>query len=292
MRETQPGGVQEDAPQRPKKPPSGADLCGGAIESIANERMASGGEVGSNLVGAPCARLGFNQCEISHAQQGSPIGLGSAARGEARGHARAALGIAGNGTIDLSRVPRQAAVYQGNVCLAYGARAELLAKNTVSGVIARDEDRSGGAPVEAMDNSGAKIPTDRGEGAEVMEERVYEGAAAGSGSGVNDHARGLIHDGDIFVLVKNVEGDLFRSGAQGRAREDFYVDHISGHYALCRPHEAAAEANAAFVDQLLNASAAEVGQTRGEIEVEAAAGIFRRSDKVAQNNLLSAAICC
>jgi hypothetical protein len=259
MRETQASSVQKDAPQGLEKAPSGADLCRRAIESIAHERMPSGGKVGANLVGAPRARLGFDQRKISDAQQRPPIRLGSAARRETRGHARAALGIARNGTFDLSRIPSQAAVNQGNVRFAYGARSELLAKNAMGGVVARDYDRSRSASVEAMDNPRTEISAERGKGAEVMEQRVYERASAGSGAGVHDHSRGLIHDGDIFILVKQVEGDLFRSGSQGRARQDLYVYNIAGHHALRAPYQATTEANAPFIDQFLNASAADVG---------------------------------
>ncbi len=138
MRETQASSMQEDSSQRLQKAPSGADLRRSTIESIADEGMPGGRKVGSNLVGAPGARLGFDQRKVSHAQQRPPIRPRSAAGREARGHARAAPGVARNGTFDLSRIPSQAAVNQGNVRLAYGARPELLAENAMSGVIARD----------------------------------------------------------------------------------------------------------------------------------------------------------
>ena len=215
-----------------------------------------------------------------------PIRLRGAAGREARGHARSALRIARNRTIDLPLVPAQLAVNQGDIPLAYGARSELLAQNAMRGVIARDDDRSRCASVQAMDDPGTKASADRGKRAKIMEQRVHQRAFRGSGARVHHHARRLIHHGHVFILVQHVQGDLLRSGSQRRSRQHLDVDHVAGHHPLRAPYQPAAQSNPPFVDQFLNARAADVGKTRGEIEVQAAAGIFRRRGKAAHNGLL------
>ncbi len=77
---------------------------------------------------------------------------------------------------------------------------------------------------------------------------------------MNHHSRGLIHHDHILVFVEHVQWDLFRSRSHRRTRENFDVDDIAGHHPLRSPGQPFADVNTALIDQLLNASAAEIGK--------------------------------
>jgi hypothetical protein len=229
----------------------------------------------SNLVRAPGARLGFDQREISQAQQHAPIRLGRAAMREACGHARSALRIAGDRALDSSGIPGQPAMKQRDVRLFDCARAELFAENAMGDIIARYDHGPGGAAVQPVHDSRTKISANRRKRSEVMEQSVDERASRRPGSGVNDHSRRLIHGDDVFVLVEHVNWYLFGRSPQWRAGQNFNFYRVACHHQLRPACQAFADTNTALVDQFLNASAAEVRKARSEVEVETAAGILR-----------------
>jgi len=260
MRETQASRVQKDASQRLEKNSSGTHLPRRSIQSIAGQRMPGESKMRANLVGAPRARLGFHQTEIPDAQKYPPVRLCRASAAEPCRHPRAALRIARDGPLERSGVAAQAAMNQSDVRLAYGARPELFAESPMRGVIAGGHNDSGCAAIETMHNSRPEVSSQRGESAEMMEQRVHEGALRGAGARVHDHSRGLIHHDHILILVEYVDRYLFRSRSQRRARQDLDIDEVAGHDTLRSPRQTFANADAALVDQLLNASAAQIGK--------------------------------
>ncbi len=137
-----------------------------------------------------------------------------------------------------------------------------------------------------MHNSRPEVSSQRGESAEMMEQRVHEGALRGAGARVHEHSRVLIHHDHILIFVEYVDGYFFRSRSQRRARQDLDIDEVAGHDTLRSPRQTFANADAALVDQLLNASAAQIGKARGKVEIQTAARIFRGCGKTAQGHLL------
>ena len=73
MRETQARRVQKDAAERREQDAPGARCARRAVERVAHQRMAGGGEVRANLMRAAGARLGRDQREVSQAQQHAPV---------------------------------------------------------------------------------------------------------------------------------------------------------------------------------------------------------------------------
>lgn len=68
MHETQARGMQEHASQRRERNFSGLKLVRRAVRRVAHQRMSGRREVRANLVRTACARLSFNQREISESQ--------------------------------------------------------------------------------------------------------------------------------------------------------------------------------------------------------------------------------
>ncbi len=84
-----------------------------------------------------------------------------------------------------------------------GAFGELSGEVFVGLVVAGDDHAAAGVFIEAVDDAGAIDSSDGGEGAEVVEEGVYEGAIGIACCGVDDHAGGFVDDGEIGVFVED-----------------------------------------------------------------------------------------
>ncbi len=97
MHKAQLRGMQENAAEGRKRDAAGAWPRGCAVESVAHQRMAGGGEMRANLVGASGVRLGGDQGEVPQAKQYTPVGASLAAGMQPRGHTRPPAGIARNG---------------------------------------------------------------------------------------------------------------------------------------------------------------------------------------------------
>ena len=95
-------------------------------------------------------------------------------------------------------------------------------------------------------------------------------------AGVNHHAGGFVHHNDFVVLVENVERNVFSLGCKRGARENFDFNFFTGRDAMGCARGALLDEHAASADQFLNARAAQLGQLRGEKNIEAAAGGVRR----------------
>src|ERR1051326_7939063 len=103
-----------------------------------------------------------------------------------------------------------------------------------------------------MDDSGAPLAADAAQIVDVMEQRVDERAARMSGGGMDDHARRLVDDDQVAILVDDVERQRFglRLGIDRLRDQDF--DLLSTPHALIRPGGAPGALHAARFDQALD----------------------------------------
>ena len=67
----------------------------------------------------------------------------------------------------------------------------------------RDEEHSGGVPVETVDDPGTELASDAGEVAHVVQERVHQRAGGVAGRRVNHESRGFVDREDVLVLVEH-----------------------------------------------------------------------------------------
>src|ERR1051326_3203173 len=103
-----------------------------------------------------------------------------------------------------------------------------------------------------MDDSGAPLAADAAQIVDVMEQRVDERAARMSGGGMDDHARRLVDDDQVAILVDDVERQRFglRLGIDRLRDQDF--DLLSTAHALIRPGGAPVDLHVAVFDQPLD----------------------------------------
>ena len=220
MRETQTSGMQKHPPQWLESRFSSTNLTRCAIQCVSHQRMPCSSKMRPNLVRAPRTGCRFDEREILQTQQDAPVGLGGPAMRESRGHARSALRIACDLPRDRPAIWSHPAVEQSDIGLGDNARPKLLRKDSMGSVCARHDHGSGSAAVKTVHNSRAEVSAQTRKCAEMMEQRVHQGASSGAGSCVNNHSRRLIHHDHIFVFVEHVKRDLFWSRPQRGTGKD------------------------------------------------------------------------
>src|ERR1019366_3311416 len=201
--ETDAVGVQEIAAERRHA----FDGGGRAVEGVAGHRVPDAGEVNADLVGASGTDFDCQQGEAAEAAQNAVFGPGGASLGEARGHAGAANGVAGDGAVDAAAVGFDLAVDEREVHLFDLAVCKLGGEVAVRVVVLSDQQDAGGEAVEAVDNAGAEFAGDTRQGIEAAEQCVDEGAGVHPGAGVDHHAGGLIDGNQVVIFVEDREWD-------------------------------------------------------------------------------------
>ena len=142
--------------------------------------MSQGRHVHANLVGASGVDIERDQGKLAPGRIELPgnavIGDRFAAFGAAGGHAGAADGVAADDVLDRPFRFLQPAVNESDVLLLDLPGGELLAELAVGGIVLGDYQQATGAFVEAVDDAGAKLATDRREAVEMVQQSIDEGA--------------------------------------------------------------------------------------------------------------------
>jgi len=107
--------VQEVAWKLGKKPAGSARFARRAIERVAYDGMPQGREVDAYLMCAAGVKANFNQREAIEACQDAPVSASFAPAAAARGHARAAAQVAGDGQANRTGVVFEAAMNERKV---------------------------------------------------------------------------------------------------------------------------------------------------------------------------------
>lgn len=266
------GGPEGDAVGVEEEAAAESRLGLGAVEGVADDRVADAGEVNADLVGAASADADFEEGELRVAAEDAVRAPSGAAFGEACGHADPAHGVAGDGALDAAGLILHGALDQRQVNFFDFAGGELRGEIPVRGVVLGDQEDAAGEAVEAVDNAGAQIAAELGEGVEAMEEGVDERAGVNASSGVDDHAGGFIDGDDGGIFVEDMQGNIFGRGFERREIGGFDVDGVAGAESLRGTGGGMVDEGAAGLDPLLNAGAAVFGKLGVEPLIETAAG--------------------
>ena len=145
----------------------------GAVESVADDRVAKGLGVDADLVGAAGFDAVFDQGEgaigCCQALEDVEVGDGSPSVRAAGGHAGAADEVAGDRKGDGGVVFLEVAVEESEVGLGDLAAGEHLAEFAVGAVVLGDEDEAAGLLVEAVDDARTEVAAGGGEIFEMEE---------------------------------------------------------------------------------------------------------------------------
>jgi hypothetical protein len=119
-----------------------------------------------------------------------------------------------------------------------------------------------------VDNAGALLAADAGEGCAMRQERMDERMARVAGGGMDHEARRLVEDQQIGVLEEDIERDflgLEQGGFGGGFRdghEGVVSDFVAGFGGL------SGESNVALLDEGLQPGAGDVGQLSSQETVQ------------------------
>src|SRR6202035_2881064 len=116
-------------------------------------------------------------------------------------HPLSLLGVASDRPFELTSVGFQAAANDRHVGAAERAVFELRRKGAVAHVVACNDYQPGSSLVETVDDAGSGHAADRRPAPTPAEQRMDECACVMAGSGVHDHARGLVEDSEVLVFV-------------------------------------------------------------------------------------------
>ncbi len=227
-------------------------------------------------------KLGFDKRKIVEPESQTPVGSRFATFAAAGGHSRAPFRVAGDRQLDGARFAGELSVEQGDVDLLHSAFAKILHELFVRGVCERDNDQTGRIFIEPMHNPRAKRTAQRRQlfrSAEVMEQRGNQSAGILTGAGMNDHSGRLIDHSDVRVAINNFERDIFRLDADGSCLWNFDEYFFAELQTMGGLFGDVVDADAAFVDQVLDLIAADVRESRDQITIEAFSG-FRFSYNV------------
>lgn len=275
--------MKKIAAERRKQSDASLRLRGRAIESVSNNRMAESGEMNANLMRASSVEIRFQKSVTGQAHADAPVGARGAAFATASGHADAAMQIAGDSQLDTACIVFQPAVEKGDVGLADLAITKLIGERAMDFVISRHQKRAGCFAVEAMHNSRTQFPADRRKfatRAEFVQQGVDYGAGFHSRARMNDHARGLVDDDEVFIRIEDFERDGLRLRVHGRRRRNFDGDCIASLDAMGALGWRAIHARVTVVEQGLDARAAEIRKMGRQETIEALAGVFGGNDEL------------
>ncbi len=144
----------------------------------------------------------------------------------------------------------------------------LLGLDVVArGVVAGDDQQARCVAVEPMDDAGAQVAAD-GDIGVAGEQRIHECAAQVAGRWVDNHARRLIDNHYIGVLVHRVQRDIFGDQISRPRDGPPHGNEIPGVNRRARPGIVAVEQDMRVFDQLARVGAREIGHHIGHILIE------------------------
>jgi len=204
VREREPRGVQERAFE-PLHCPN--VTCHAAVhasvDGIADDRMADGAQVHANLVRPPRVNGHLAQRDAGQVERACDAGDGVPRVLGLGRHFLAIAWIATDCRIDaascLHDPPHERDVFLFDLAIVELARQLLVCR-----VVLGDHHDARRAAVETVDDAGPHLSADAAQARQVMQQRIDQCARRMAGTGVHHHARGLVDDGEVLVLVDDL----------------------------------------------------------------------------------------
>ena len=258
--------MSEPQPRRVKHRARGKRLAA-AIVHVAGHRVSESGEVDTDLMRAPGVEVTAQKGMGSFAfEDGVPSARETTARDH--GHPLSLPRMASDRAFELARVGLHLAARDGDIRAAERAVAELRRESAVRGVVARDDDEARRPLVEAVDDSRPSGPARSGPAAASTEQRMNEGPGVMPGRRVHDHARRLVDDGEVVILVDDVEGYVLGSCLQHKRLRQLDFDDVTGRDAVGGLGRPAVEPNEVSFDQPRRSRPAQLVRLLGDEAVQ------------------------
>jgi len=136
-------------------------------------------------------------------------------------------------------------------------------------VVFRDDHDARRSPIESMHDARPTLAANPAQVRDVMQERVHERARGVPCARMHHHARRLVHDDDIRILVENLERHRLGFHRRGRSGGKTHDNPVASMNGKVGPRVASGDAHMAVGNQLLDLGARVVGEDGDEKAIEA-----------------------
>src|ERR1700741_1839225 len=129
-----------------------------------------------------------------------------------RCHARPPLHITADCTLDGALILLRPTMHQRHICFVYFAPAELACQSPVRLIVLCHYHQSASCTIQPMDDPRPQFTSHSRQRLEVVKQGIDERSAIArvlsrSCSGVNHHSSRLVDDGQVVILVDDIEGN-------------------------------------------------------------------------------------
>ena len=139
------------------------------------------------------------------------MGHGIPAAGH-HGHLLPVCRTAADGSVDRACILPEIPHDDAAVCPGQCMILKLCRQPDMGKVVLRRNDKAGGIPVNAVDNAGAQLPVDAGEGtAAVVQQGIDQRPVRVSRRRMHHQSLGLVDHNNVIVLVHHVQRDILRN---------------------------------------------------------------------------------
>jgi hypothetical protein len=156
-----------------------------------------------------------------------------------------------------------------NACIFFFhfAGFELLPEESMSAVVFGYHDEAGCVFVQAVNNTGSKGISCRGELLAVIQKPVDQGSGRVAGCGVNHEANGFVYHQKVIILINDPEGHRFGFQVPPGRRRNRYGDSVPSPYFAAGLGCAIVDQDRATTNDGLDPCPGELGQMVGEEDV-------------------------
>jgi hypothetical protein len=153
-------------------------------------------------------------------------------------------------------------------------------KGPMGGIRFRHDQTTAGFLVETMDNARTLDASNTGQILTMMKQGGHQRSVSVPGAGMNDHPGGFVDDDQGFVLIKNIQRDVFRGG--GLAGNGIRLKprhHVPEAYGVCGSGRGLIMPGISRPNDCLNTGTGVVGQAIGQKAIQAQPHILRQNVK-------------
>src|SRR2546422_1643337 len=183
-------------------------------------------------------------------------------------HALAIFRVATYRAFELARVGVEAPARDRQVGAAQRPIAQLRAQGVVAGVVARHADQTRGAFVEPVDDPGTSFTARRRPASTATQQRMDQRPRLVARGGMDDHARRLVDDDQVFILIHDLEQDRFRRGGRRIGLGDIDLDHVADRHVIRGIRGLPVDTHQVALDEACGGGAAQVARVLGDESVE------------------------
>ena len=175
-----------------------------AVHGVAHDGVTDGTEVHADLVRTPRVDRHLAERERWHVMRAGDPGDRVAGVFRPRRHLLAVRRVAADGGIDAAAC-LHVAPHQRDVFLLDFVIVELSRELVVGRIVLRDDHKPGGPTIEAVHDAWPELASHSAQVRQVVQQRVHDRARGMTCAGMDDHAGGLVEDGEVTILVDDIE---------------------------------------------------------------------------------------